>query len=425
MATATYSPTRSDEDITELWRKVQKGVVVAAQFGVEEWNWLGNLESFDVDWSAREITMELDINDGVGAATIHEGGKEARPSSPTAVTATVTWILINKRFTISLTAKYISQRTPRAMLESQLRWQSKKAVQTIRRKTGDMFYGFSTGKVCEVGADASGAQIDVKDLYGITGLGANGENRAVTDLFRGGAEGFGDYIAIVDPAGPTLRGIERIASVDGDTQITLANAVSGQATSDDIYFANNLENTTLDSGTEKDMNLIGLLDGITSTSVHGVSSSTNPKWAASTNDSSGGRFTGIKLRKGKQGITNLGGGTMTDVIWANGVENDVVAQLQAGLRFADAFALEMDGMAKSKGISFMTSRRVPDGHAWGFDKKNSVRKMVLLPEPGTQAFADGDKLQDDSGLVFSLDYPCQMTYTNRGNMAMWSGLQEQ
>ena len=425
MADATYTPTRSDTDITELWRKVQKGVVVAAQFGVEEWNWLADLKNFDVDWSAREITMELDINDGVGAATIVEGGKEARPSSPTAVTATITWILINKRFTMSLTAKYIAQKTPRAMLEDQLRWQSKKAVQTIRRKTGDMFYGFSTGKVAEVGADASGAQIDVKDLYGITGLGASGENRAVTDIFRGGNEGFGDYIAIVNPSGNVLRGIERIASVDDDDTITLANAVSGQATSDDIYFANNLENTTLAAGTEKDLNLVGLLDAITSTSLHGVSGSTNPLWTASTNDSSGGRFTGIKLRKGKQGIANLGGGKLTDVIWANGVENDVVAQLQAGLRFSDAFALEMDGMAKSKGVSFMTSRRVPDGHAFAFDKRNSAHKMVLLPDPGTQAFADGDKLQDDSGLVFSLDYPCQMVYTNRGNMAMWNNLQEQ
>lgn len=425
MAVATYTPTRSDTDITELWRKVQKGVVVAAQFGVEEWNWLGKLKSFDVDWSAREITMELDINDGVGAAVIHEGGKEARPSSPTAVTANVTWILINKRFTVSLTAKYIAQRTPRAQLENQLRWQSKKAVQTIRRKTGDMFYGFSTGVQALISGAGGAPSYDLKDMYGVAGLGAAGGNRVVTDLFRGGTEGKGDYIAIVDPGGPTLRGIERIASVDDDDTITLAASVAGAAADDEIYFANNLENTTLASGTEKDMNLIGILDGMTAASVHGVSSSGNPKWQPAVQDTSGGRFTGIKLRKGKQGIMNEGGGKLTDVIWSNGVENDVVAQLQAGLRFTDAFALEMDGMAKSKGVSFMTSRRVPDGYAFAFDRNNSVRKMVLLPEPGTQAFGDGDKLQDDSGMVFSLDYPCQMVYTNRANMAYWSGLQEQ
>lgn len=399
--------------------------MVAAQFGVEEWNWLQNLKDFDVDWSAREITMELDINDGVGAAAIVEGGKEARPSSPTAVTASVSWILLNKRFTASMTAKYIAQRTPRAQLESQLKWQSKKAVQTIRRKVGDMFYGFSTGIVAEIGGDATGAQIDFKDMYGVTGLGALGDNRQVTDLFRGGAEGFGDYIAVVDPGGPTLRGIERIASVDDGNTVTLAAAVSGQATDDTIYFANNLENTTLALGTERNENLVGLLDGMTSTTVQSVSSATNPKWDPSTKDTSGGRFTGIRLRQAKQGIQNQGGGKLTDVIWANGVENDVVAQLQAGLRFTDAFAMEMDGMAKSKGVSFMTSKRVPDGYAFCFDKRNSVQKMVLLPEPGTQAFSDGHKLQDDSGMVFSMDYPAQMVYTNRANMGYFSGLQEQ
>ena len=425
MATATYTPTRSDTDIDELWRKVQFGVVVAAQFGVEEWNWLGNLEDFDVDWSAREITMELDINDGVGAAVINEGGKEARPSSPTAVTATISWIFINKRFTTSMTAKYIASRTPRAMLEDQLKWQSKKAVQTIRRKAGDMFYGFSTGLQALIGADASGTQIDLKNMYGVAGLGALGDNRQVTDLFRGGAAGFGDHIGVVDPAGPTLRGIERIASVDDGNTITLASAVSGQATNDEIYFANSLENTTLDDGTEKDINLIGILDGMTSTSVHSVSSATNDKWQPAVRDTSGGRFTGIKLRKGKQGIANLGGGKLNSIIWSNGVENDVVAQLSAGLRFSDAFSMEMDGMAKSKGVSFLTSRRVPDGHVFAFDRRNSVRKMTLLGEPGTQAYSDGHKLQDDSGIVFSLDYPCQMVYTNRGNMSYWNGLQEQ
>ena len=113
------------------------------------------------------------------------------------------------------------------------------------------------------------------------------------------------------------------------------------------------------------------------------------------------------------------------MIWSNGVENDVTAQLQAGLRFSDAFSMEMDGMPKSKGVSFMTSRRVPDAHVFGVDRRNSVRKMVLLPEPGSQAFSDGHKLQDDSGMVFSMDFPCQMVYTNRANMTLWNNLQEQ
>src|SRR5690242_19552058 len=99
MSTATYSVSTSATTLANIWRKVQAGIIVSFQFGVEEWNWLSKLKKFDVDWSAREITAELDVNDDIGTASIPEGGFEARPSSPTTATATLTWILLNKRFT--------------------------------------------------------------------------------------------------------------------------------------------------------------------------------------------------------------------------------------------------------------------------------------------------------------------------------------
>src|SRR5262245_17097594 len=105
----TYTVTTSSTNLANIWRKVQAGIAVAFQFGVEEWNWLQKLKSFDVDWSAREITLELDVNDDINTASIPEGGFEAVPSSPTTSTATLTWILLNKRFTISKTAQYITQ----------------------------------------------------------------------------------------------------------------------------------------------------------------------------------------------------------------------------------------------------------------------------------------------------------------------------
>ncbi len=49
--------------------------------------------------------------------------------------------------------------------------------------------------------------------------------------------------------------------------------------------------------------------------------------------------------------------------------------------------------------------------------------MVLLPNPENErVFDDGYKMQDDSGLLFGLDYPCALVYQNRGNMALASGL---
>lgn len=424
MATATYSVTTSSSGLPELWRKVQAGIVVAAQFGVEEWNALQKAKRLDIDWSAREITRELDIKNDYGTASISEGGKEARPSTPSAVTATLTWILLNKRFTISKTAQYIAQNTPKAMLENQLKYQGKKALQGIRRKVGDMFWGFSTGIFAHV-ASVSTDDLVIDNMYGVTSLGGTSANRRCADFFEAG-----DYIAILNPSGPALRssGIVKIDTVTRSTNTLNGSAISdvGSVTDGDyVVFANNLENTTLSGGAEYNKALVGILDAMTSDSVHSVATSSYSKWGASYADTGGGRFTGVKLHKMKQAIANTGGGEMDTLWWANGVENDVLAQLQAGLRFNNAFSLEMDGKPVSKGITINTSRRVPDGYVFGWDSKNSVEKMTLLPEPGTPAFEDGDKLQDDSGMVFSIDYPCAMVYSNRANLAYASGVTQQ
>jgi len=419
---ATYTVTTSSSNLSNIWRKIQAGIVVAFQFGVEEWNWLQKLKKFDVDWSAREITVELDINDDVGTASIPEGGYEALPSSPTSVTATLTWILLNKRFTISKTAQYIQQQQgTRGQLESQLRWQSKKAIDGIRRKVGDMFYGPSTGVICLVSSQSSQA-ITLKDLYQQTGLGsATTSNRGATDLFR-----VGDVVAFANPSGPTLRAsnFQTVSVISSKITLGFAAAPGTLTAGDYVMFGNNLEQSSIAGGTEYNATLVGLFDALSSTSIHSVSSATYPRWAAAVSNTAGGRFTSVKYQNLKDQIYNIGGGDMDMLIWSNGVKRDVVSQLTAGLRFTDAFALELDGKAQAKGVQFLTSRRVPDGCVFGLVSENSVNKMTLLPEPGQQVFDDGYKLQDNSGLVFSVDYPCQMIWTNRANFGAYTGLSE-
>ena len=206
--------------------------------------------------------------------------------------------------------------------------------------------------------------------------------------------------------------------------ITLASTPSGTAADDLIVLANSVENATLDGGTDYNNGLVGLLDISTSTSVHSVSGATYPNWNAGYADTTGGRFSGIKLRKAKQGVNNNGGGEIDTLIWSNGVENDMTAQLRAGLRFTDAFAMEMDGSPKAKGVKILTTRFVPEGYVFAYDK-SSLKKITLIPQPGTPAWEDGDKLQDQSGFVFPMDYPAAMITTNRGNFAYFSNLTEQ
>lgn len=415
MAASTYNVSTSQTDLSGIWRKVQAGVSRAFNFMYEEFQWLEKLKKFDVNWSAREITLELDLIDDINTAVIPEGGFEAAPSSQNTVTATLTWVLINKRFTRSKTAGYIKQQQGvRGQLEDQLRFQATKAVQGVRRKCSDMAYGFSTGTQA-VAASTSNETINLSAMYGVSGLGASTANRKVSDLFR-----VGDRIAAITAAG-TLVGISTISTIGTANTITTVATIAAVATTDLIKFANNLENTTLAGGTEHNLNFVGFLDGGTSSSVHSVTVTNQPRWAAAINNSSGGRFTTVKYQTLKDAIGNASGNDMDFLIWAQGVRRDVVSQLAAGLRFTDAFALEIDGEAQGKGVSFNDSRRVPDGHVFGLVKKNSVNRMTLL-DLAPPDDSDGDKLQDLSGEVFSIDYPAAMIWTARAGFGMYSGL---
>lgn len=427
MATATYNVETGSVTLAQLGRKVQAGVFKAAQYGVEEVSWIKSLEKYDAPISLREITHELDLIQATGAAFIPEGGKEARPSSPSAVTATVVPLLMNKRFTVSRTMQMILRtQGMRGLLESQFKWQGRKAVEALRAKQGDTFYGFSTGTMALILSAAGGATITLKDMYGVAGLGATTHNRRAVDPFVADTGTNADYIAILNPAGPALREIRKIIGKDRATNSLVLDAdPAADAANDLIVYANNVENTTLAGGTERNLNPTGLLDGLTSTSLHGVSATTYPNWAAALNDSGGGRFTGIKLMKAKDAIQNVGGGTAKLVIWAQGVKNDVVAQLQAGLRFSDAYAMEMDGTPKAKGIEFKTSRRVPDGYAFVLDPDNSIRRLMLTPDVETPGMDDGNKMIDDSGVMFSADFLYALPWTARANAAVFSGLTQQ
>lgn len=414
MAAAADVVSTSGTTLSGIWRKVQAGVSRAFNFMIEEWEWLQKLKKFDVNWSAREITLELDLLDDIGTGTIPEGGYETAPSSQNTVTATLTWVNINKRFTRTLTHKYITQQQGiRGQLENQIRFQATKAVQGVRRKIGDMFYGPSSGTQAVL-TSASNETLNLQDMYGVSGLGASTANRKVSDLFR-----VGDRIAVLTSAG-TLRAISTVSTIGTSNTITTVATIASSATGDLVVFAQSLENTTI-AGTEYNQTFVGLLDVLNTTSVHSVSSSVQARWAAAINNSSGGRFTTVKYKTLADSIGNANGNEMDMLIWAQGVRRDVVSQLAAGLRFTDAFALEIDGEAAGKGVTFNTSRRTPDGYAFGLVKKNSVNRMTLL-DLAAPDDSDGDKLQDINAEVFSIDYPAQMICTARSGLGAYSSL---
>lgn len=418
-ATGTYTPTTSTS-VNKIWRKVQTNLQQGFNFMNEEWEGLEDLQNFDVDWSTREILVPLDLNDGSGVASIPEGGYEAFPSSPNAEELSLTWIMFNKRFTASKTTRYIDERSRRAQIRRQLLFQGKKAIEDISRAFSDYFFGYSTAYLAQtstVATQSSGAYTLING-YGDSTI----SNAAfIADKFR-----VGDRVALIRSGGLVTNAIGIITAINKTTPtitVTWNGSVASQA-NDYVVKANSLENTTL-TATDYNLGLVGLLDGLKSTSVHGLSSGTNDRWAPAYTDATGGRFSGIRLHRGADEISNKGGGMLDCVYIAQGVYRDLIALQQAALRFSDPFALEIDGDVKSKGRTFKKSRRVPPGYVIAGARK-SLKRMTLLNKPDANfAWNDGKELQDQSGYVFSVDFPCAEVWLNRANWAYWSGLTEQ
>lgn len=417
---APYQPTTSSAGLNKLWRKVQGKLQTGLNFVSEEWSELKSLKNFEIDWSAREITVPIDIVEGTGVASIPEGGWEARPSSPNVEEITLTWVLFNKRFTATKTAKYIDKHNPQAELKKQLVYQGMKAVQALGRHYSDYFYGYGTAILARTSTNATQAS----GVYTLDqGYDATVTNGAfITDKFK-----VGDWVALIRAGALVTNGIGQVTAVTAATPsitVTWNGSVDADA-NDFIVKANSLENTTID-GTDYNRGLTGLLDIAKSASVHNLSSASVANWSVAGADTTGGRLSGMRIHKAKDEIANYGGGKGKRLILSQGVYRDLVAQMQGALRFSDPMSLELDGEVKSKGLSFFKSRRVPPGYAFMFDG-DSLFKMTLLPNPDGEnpSWEDGDKLQDQSGYVFSLDWPMQMVVTNRKNFYYYSGLTEQ
>lgn len=427
---ATNTVTTSASGLNKLWRKVQGDVATGLNYVCEEWQQLDDLENFDIDWSFREITFPVRINKGVGASSIAEGGFETVPSSPNLEECTISWVQFNKRFTASLMAMYVSQKDPQAALEKQLVYQAMDAIDTMAAMFSDYFYGYSTAVLAITDTDVSGTTgtLTIKNGYGSSTI---TDATYISNLFR-----VGEYVALVAAGSDALidaNAIGKITAVTAATPsiaVTFIGSVSSYTTNGiRIVKANAAGTANLDqtiTGTDLNRGVTGLLDMSLSTTIQNISSSSVPDWTVAQSDTTGGRLTGLRIRKGKDQIKNYGGGKPNFLLTSQGVYRDMLGYQQSALRFTDPFALEMEGDIKNKGLTFFASRRTPPGYAW-LMAKESFYRMNLLPKPkdGSIQWKDGQKLVDQNGLIFSIDWPVQMVTTNRRNLAVWSGLSEQ
>jgi len=418
MATGTYTPTLST-DVTKIWRTVQTDVQQGLNFMSEEWEMMEDIKKFKVDWSSRSITVPLDITEGSGIANIPEGGYEAYPTSPAPQELTLSWVLMNGRFTVTKTVNWIRENTPNAMMEDQMRYQALKKVQDLGRHYSDYFYGLSTGYLATTttATSASSGTYTLATGYGQSTI---PDAAFIASKFK-----VGDRVALIQSGALVTSALGTITAVTAATpSIAVTWAGSVTSTSGDyVVKANSLENTTI-AGTDYNRGMVGLLDMCLTASVHGLSSSSVANWSVAASDTTGGRLTGVRLRKAMQAIKNDGGGTVDRVYIAQGVERDMISLQNAAVRFSDPNSMELDGSVKYGKVKFHATKRVPPGWAFPVASK-SIKRLSLLPKPdGTPMWDDGEKIPDRSAYVFSIDFPCATVCLNRKNLSYFNSLTE-
>jgi len=303
--------------------------------------------------------------------------------------------------------------------DPQVKYQSKKSLEALARRVALQFYGLSTGTVSltSTSATATTQTLTLIDAFSQSIL---DDTTYLSSLYE-----VGDRIGMVPSGALTANGLGVItANASGVLTVVFDGSVV-VAANDAITFANIVTDTTI-SATDYNKWPSGLLDIVTSSSLHGLATSSEANWAAARNNTSGGRFSYVKIKKHRQAIKNASGGNMTDVIWANGVENDVEAGERAA-RIYDSSAMDLDGSIKAKGVTFRTSALVPNGHVFSYDRSGWGKKLLTdkPAEDGMLDFGDMYKAEDRSGLKGGFDLIYALVCRSRAKFARDASLTEQ
>lgn len=407
-------------NLEKAFKKSATPMYKAFRSSVDELGWLDDIQDEEITISGRENLIPLDIKRGYGAASITDGGYEARTVTPGMAEGSFAPVQFNARFFISRLAKAYDEKSRAAEFKSQLRYRSEKSAQALARRVGLNFYGFSTGTVAlnSTAATATTQTLTLKDAFGVSSL---DDTTYLSGLFDVGAR-----IALQSTVGTLVS--NALGEITANSAGLLTTVFDGSVIAADnqiITFAEAVTDATI-TATDANRWTTGLLDMLTSTSVHGLSSSAEPNWAAALANTSGGRFTAAKLKKMKQAVSNKGDGTLNRLILAQGVENDIEEGERAA-RIYNSSAFDLDQSVKAKGVKIMSSPLTPNGMAIGYDSSAIAKKLLSdkIAEEGALEWGDLYKAEDRSGWKGGFDFIWALVCRSRGKMAYYSGLTEQ
>ncbi|MDP9201347.1 MAG: hypothetical protein M3P26_05370 [Gemmatimonadota bacterium] len=401
----------------KIWRKVQGDIGDGIQFECEEDELISSIKDASYDWSLREVTAPVDLNEDGGVSSIDEGAYESVASSPNAEEISVAPIFLNKRFECSRFQMYIDEHGGDTQIRKVLKHNSLHAVRAISRQKSDYFWGSSTAILALTDTDittATSQTITLKNGYGRSDI----TNAAfIADKFR-----VNERVAVLNAGVLVLGAVGKITAISTTTPsltITFDVAPTADATNNlQVVKANTLDNAKSDYN----RGLVGMVDGMFTASVHGLS---HANWVVAKADTTGGRFSGVRLHGAADEVNNQGGGKINKIFMAQGVYRDQLSLYQAAVRYDDPFAMEMDGDVKSKGRKFFKSRRVPNGYTIVGDMSGLTRWQLLPNKDGSMRWGDGKEREDRSAIVFRIDVPLQLIWKNRKKFGYFTGLTEQ
>jgi hypothetical protein len=394
MAVTSFSPTTtvgSSATLVNLQRKVQGKVLHLVVKSSAEFAFAKTLQDAGFDFSGREVTQPAQLEERGGGAFHEDGGYEAEARSIAPRELTYTFSEYNDRV-------------------SQVRFQTMQMAQGLTRRFAQTFWGLSAGTVCQTSTDATSAS------QTLTLINAWAQTESAADNAAYLAQQFlvGDRIFVWRTGTSYLTdGFGTITAVTAATPsiaVTMTGSCNIDA-NDYIGFAQSVRNdaTTLASG---DYNKwpVGIVDAVETTTVHGLSGSTVPQWAAAGNDSAGGRFNGTKLMVGQDAIANRGGEGPWVLLHTQGIKRDIFNQQVAAVRFQDPMTMRLDGAVKvGEGVTPFVSKWCPPGRAI-LMPKGAMQKWLLTELPDADGelpdYSDQgqvDKVPDRSAFYVGVD----------------------
>lgn len=412
MAETAFSATTAVTTLVNLQKKVQGDVLFLFQKQSPEYQFAKSLDDKGLGMSAREVSQPAQLEERGGGAFIEEFGYEAEARSVAPRELTYTFAQYNDRIALSTFARLQNQGDKKAALNQQVQFQVNQMAQGFGRRFAQTFWGLSTGQICLTSTNATSASqtLVLYDVFGQT------ESSADNAAYLARQFCIGDRIALAESGGAALvtNGFGTITAITPATPsiaVTMVGSCDVDAT-DEIYFAQSVRNDTA-SLASCDINKwpTGIVGAVETTTVHGLSGSTVPEWAAAGNNSDGGRLNGTRIMLAQDTIQNKGGNGPWVLLHSQGVKRDIFNQQVAAVRFQDPMNMRLDGAVKvGEGITPFVSKWNPPGRAV-LMPKGALSKWFLNPMPNPETgerpdFGDQtqvDKVPNRAGHYIGLD----------------------